>query len=44
MMDVDHFKKLNDVHGHAVGDAVLKDVVRVAKKAVSSDGFLARYG
>ncbi len=44
MMDVDHFKKLNDVHGHAVGDAVLKDVVKVAKAAIESEGFFGRYG
>ncbi len=44
MMDVDHFKKLNDVHGHAVGDAVLKDVARVVRNTVAMDGFTARYG
>ncbi len=44
MMDVDHFKKLNDQHGHAVGDLVLKDVVKVVRKVVGTRGTLARYG
>jgi PleD family two-component response regulator len=31
MMDVDHFKKLNDQHGHAAGDSVLKDLVKTVR-------------
>lgn len=44
MMDVDHFKKLNDQHGHAAGDAVLKDVVKVVRQLVGTAGTLGRYG
>ncbi len=44
MMDVDHFKKLNDQHGHTAGDAVLKDVVKVVSKIVEGRGILSRYG
>ena len=44
MMDVDHFKKLNDQHGHATGDAVLKDVVRIVQDIVDTRGVAARYG
>lgn len=44
MMDVDHFKKLNDQHGHATGDAVLKDVVRTVQDVVDKRGVVARYG
>jgi diguanylate cyclase (GGDEF)-like protein/PAS domain S-box-containing protein len=44
MLDVDHFKKLNDNHGHAVGDQVLKDVSRVITEAVGNAGVVGRYG
>lgn len=44
MFDVDHFKKLNDNHGHAVGDQVLKDVSRTIQDAVPAPGFAGRYG
>jgi len=44
MMDIDHFKKLNDRHGHAAGDAVLKDVVKILHATVGSAGIVGRYG
>jgi diguanylate cyclase (GGDEF)-like protein/putative nucleotidyltransferase with HDIG domain/PAS domain S-box-containing protein len=44
MLDVDHFKKLNDNYGHAVGDQVLRDVARVIRDSVASSGFVGRYG
>ncbi len=44
MMDVDHFKKLNDQHGHAAGDAVLKDLVKTVTKLIGNSATLARYG
>jgi diguanylate cyclase (GGDEF)-like protein/PAS domain S-box-containing protein len=44
MMDVDHFKKLNDQHGHAAGDSVLKDLVKVVSNLVEGQATLARYG
>ena len=44
MMDVDHFKKLNDQHGHAAGDAVLKDLVKTVQKLIGNHAILARYG
>ena len=44
MMDVDHFKKLNDQHGHATGDAVLKDLVKIVQKLIGTRATLARYG
>lgn len=44
MLDVDHFKKLNDTHGHAVGDLVLKSVARTLEAAVGDRGLVARYG
>ncbi len=44
MMDVDHFKKLNDQHGHAAGDAVLKDLVKTVGRLIGDEATLARYG
>ncbi len=44
MLDVDHFKKLNDNFGHAVGDQVLRDVSRTIQDAVDGRGFVGRYG
>ena len=44
LMDVDHFKKLNDQHGHAAGDTVLKDLVKIVLKLVGNNGTLARFG
>ncbi len=44
MLDVDHFKRLNDTHGHAVGDQVLKSVARTLEATVGDQGLVARYG
>jgi diguanylate cyclase (GGDEF)-like protein/PAS domain S-box-containing protein len=44
MLDVDRFKLLNDNHGHAVGDRVLRDVADVLKRGVLGQGIVARYG
>lgn len=42
--DVDFFKKLNDTHGHAAGDAVLKQVAAVVKSSSRNTDLPARYG
>lgn len=44
MLDVDHFKRVNDNHGHAVGDAVLREVARRIKGEVRGSDLSARYG
>ena len=44
MLDIDHFKQLNDTYGHTVGDVVLKKVAGLLSKAVRKGDVLARYG
>lgn len=44
MFDLDHFKKVNDQHGHPVGDLVLKEVSRCVKHLVRESDIAARYG
>ena len=44
LLDVDHFKKVNDTHGHPAGDAVLQGVARVAQKQARETDLVARYG
>lgn len=44
MFDVDHFKKVNDRHGHATGDDLLRAVAEASQRAVRQVDVLARYG
>lgn len=44
MMDLDDFKKCNDVYGHQFGDKVLIETVRVIKDKITEKDILARYG
>ena len=44
MLDIDHFKKVNDVHGHVMGDKVLVEVVNRIKSALRPYDILGRYG
>lgn len=43
-IDVDHFKRINDTHGHAVGDEVLKALTRACQGVLGRDSVFARVG
>ena len=44
LLDVDHFKAVNDTHGHTVGDEVLKQVCERVRKRLRVSDFFARWG
>lgn len=44
LIDLDHFKRINDLHGHATGDRVLQSFATVARSCLRDDDILARYG
>lgn len=44
MFDVDHFKHVNDVHGHQAGDSVLIKLASIAQASIRAEDLFARYG
>jgi diguanylate cyclase (GGDEF)-like protein len=44
LFDADHFKRVNDAHGHLAGDAVLITLARTVASVIRADDFFARYG
>jgi diguanylate cyclase (GGDEF)-like protein len=44
LVDVDHFKSINDRHGHQTGDAVLKEIAGLLAQELRAADVLARYG
>lgn len=44
MMDIDHFKRINDTYGHAAGDIAIKDFAAIAENEVGDHGFVGRMG
>ncbi len=44
LIDVDHFKKINDTHGHDIGDLVLREIAQTLKQTLRSSDIIARFG
>lgn len=44
IMDIDHFKSINDNYGHATGDYVLKTISQLMKEDIKENGYIGRYG
>lgn len=44
LIDADHFKRINDAHGHRCGDAVLREITRLAMDSLRQPDLLARFG
>jgi diguanylate cyclase (GGDEF)-like protein len=44
MLDVDHFKRVNDTHGHLAGDAALQTIAQALREVTRAEDAVARYG
>ncbi len=44
LLDIDHFKQINDAHGHALGDSALRQMAQLLSRAMRRTDMVARYG
>jgi two-component system cell cycle response regulator len=44
ILDLDHFKKINDIYGHLTGDVVLREVAKRMSEVIRSYDLIGRYG
>lgn len=44
MLDIDHFKRINDTYGHAAGDVAIRDFATIIREAIGDHGFVGRMG
>lgn len=44
IIDIDHFKRVNDTYGHQAGDVVLEQLAQILKETVSQQGIVCRFG
>ena len=44
MLDIDHFKKVNDTYGHAIGDKIIQEFANILKLSTRNDDVVGRYG
>ena len=44
IIDIDHFKKINDTYGHLVGDEIIKHISGICEESLDSDSIIGRFG